>query len=438
MCLGNQGLIREEDWVLNFRWLLILTLALSVNACNGDATDDTELDGSVLTEDTNDEGGSDDICVLSGEEDAPVWLEEIGCQDDFMAIASLPLDASIPGASSVKTVIDQLDADGDALYFQNSQKYLIHWDFTHTHLSGNGKPLVPDLGQFNQTEFYSPSRRFLLGAVTYYEGPDKWVYEIAPYDTATAEMIEKAYGIIRDKAFFGDKLYFHPTSLQIETEAEGLSDAVKIISTDELFEGITYQPLNLGESLGRLRHISAKELETEYVDFREIVVLDTVPNDISVVAGIITSTFQTPLSHINVLSQNRGTPNMALIGVYEDEVLKDFDGKWVRLTVDAFEYSVEEVSQEEADAWWEENKPEPVPIQPPDLTVMDLRDIENVLDLATLELGPALKKAIPAFGGKASHYGGIALIGEECPVPKAWRNTDSGMKWTICWQTRSF
>ena len=41
-------------------------------------------------------------------------------------------------------------------------------------------------------------------------------------------------------------------------------------------------------------------------------VLDHVPNDISVVQGIITQEFQTPLSHVNVLSQNRHNPNMGL------------------------------------------------------------------------------------------------------------------------------
>jgi hypothetical protein len=43
-------------------------------------------------------------------------------------------------------------------------------------------------------------------------------------------------------------------------------------------------------------------------------VLDQAPNDISVVQGLITQEFQTPLSHVNVLSQNRHTPNMGLRG----------------------------------------------------------------------------------------------------------------------------
>ena len=49
------------------------------------------------------------------------------------------------------------------------------------------------LSEFNATEYFVPDRRFNLGAVTYYEGPDVWALEIAPYDTASAEMIEALY-----------------------------------------------------------------------------------------------------------------------------------------------------------------------------------------------------------------------------------------------------
>ena len=48
-------------------------------------------------------------------------------------------------------------------------RYPIHWEFARAHLSGNGKPFVDELAQFNTTEYTSPERRFVLGAVTHYE-----------------------------------------------------------------------------------------------------------------------------------------------------------------------------------------------------------------------------------------------------------------------------
>ena len=354
-------------------------------------------------------------CLIAGE--APDFVSQVGCERDFDALASTPLSASIPGARSVKTVIDQLDMS--ALYFQNSQKYLIHWDFAHAHLSGMGKPIVPELGQFNMTEYYSPQRRFLLGALTYYEGPKVWTYEISPYDTASATMIAAAYARIADNGFFGEELYFHPASEAVETVAADLPPEVKIITTDELYAGIDYQPLNLATGLGRLRFLTADELATEYVGFRDIVVLDRVPNDISVVTGIITAEFQTPLSHINVLSQNRGTPNMGLRGAHESPELRALAGKWVSLTVDAFDYEIAEVSKAEADAWWDTHKPDEVAVPQIDLGVTELVDAELMLDPA-LSLGDGIDRAILAFGGKMSHFAALTQLSDRLRIPDAF------------------
>src|SRR4051794_38366158 len=73
-------------------------------------------------------------CQIAPGAATPDFLRTLGCQGDFTAEASQPLDATIPGARSVKVVLDQ--SDGDALYFQNSEKYKIHYQFASTHLSG--------------------------------------------------------------------------------------------------------------------------------------------------------------------------------------------------------------------------------------------------------------------------------------------------------------
>jgi hypothetical protein len=334
---------------------------------------------------------------------APKFVQTLGCRSDFTLMASAPLSATIPGAMTVKSVIDL--QGGGALYFQNSKTYQIHWDFASANLSGNGKPLVPPLSQFNITEYYSPSRRFILGSLTYYEGPKIWAYEIAPYDNASAEMIKFAYDKLVEATYFGDSLYFHPTSKTIEDLAKTFPTSVKVITTDELFAGIDFQPLNYGSSYGRLVFMTAAQLASSYVGFRDIVVLDAVPNDISVTSGIVTQEFQTPLSHINVLSQNRGTPNMALKGAFNNAALRALENKWVRLQVGPTDWTVSEVTLAQADAWWETNRPAAVGVAAMDTAVKDLRDVENILELNTLSLSLALKKAIPAFGGKTTHFG---------------------------------
>ncbi len=390
-------------------------------ACGDKASsDDTAADAGVVDAGTDggDDAGEMDMvwqCAIQSGAN-PDFTPVIGCEEDFGIVAARPTDSSLPGARSVKTVIDRVDSN--RLYFQNSNKYQIHYEFASEHLSGaNGLPLIVDQASFNEN-YYAPQRRFLLGAVTYYEGPDKWVYEISPYDNASGEMIEAAYAAIAKAAYFGGVLYFHPSGQGPEAVAATLPPTIPVITTDELYDGIDYQPLNLGRSCGRLSFVAAEALETEYVGFRDIVVLDAVPNDISVTQGIITSEFQTPLSHVNVLSENRGTPNMALRGAFENETLRALEGEWVILDVGAFEYTIERTTKEVADECWQP----PVPLGVPalDLSVTDLRNIEELIDPASaIPLKEQIAAAIPAFGGKASHYGGLAWI-EEAHTPKAF------------------
>ena len=360
-------------------------------------------------------------CVIDDTTDLE-YSQAIGCMEDFEALASEPLNASIPGATSAKTVIDLMDAT-IPLYFQNSKKYQIHHEFVSANLSNGSHPPVPALALFNQTEYYSPDRRFILGAITYFEGPGVWTYEIAPYDNASAEMISLAYDKIADSSYFGKELYFHPTSQDVEALVPELDSSVKVITTDELYEGIDYQPLNYGTSMGRLIFVTAEELESAYVTFRDIVVLDAVPNDISVTCGIITEMFQTPLAHINVLSRNRGTPNMGLRGAFNNEDLRALENKWVKFTVGTFDYSVEEVSVDSADAWWDDHRPETVGIAKMDTATKELRNIEDILDTDNdaTGLGDELDKAIPAYGGKASHFAAFPhMDSSKVPYPKAF------------------
>ncbi len=358
-------------------------------------------------------------CALEKDAEAPDFLTEVGCEDDFATFASAPLDASIPGARSLKFVVD-LENEND-LYFQNSKKYQIHYDFVSEHLSVSaGFAPVGTLAEFNQEQYTSAYRRFVLGAVTHYEGPDVWAFELSPYDTASAEMIELAFGKVAAHTFFGKNLKFHPTSEAIEGVASSLPASVPLVSTDVLFEGIDYQALNVAESYGRLRFLTASDLRTEFVTFRDIVVLDRVPNDISVTMGIITSEFQTPLAHVNVLSQNRGTPNMAFRGAFDLDSFRDLEDKWVRLKVGPFDYELEETTKEEADTWWEENKPKEVQVPGANLEVLTLTDCEEMLTLDDPSDGEALvatiKEATRAFGGKAAHFAALTHI-EGLPVP---------------------
>jgi len=347
------------------------------------------------------------------------YLEHIGCSADFQAMGSAPIDASIPGARSVKVVLDTADANHQ--YFQNSVLFQVHYDFASTHLSGNGLPIVPSLAEFNTSQYYQPDRRFVLGAVTYYDGPKVWALEMAPYDTASAAMMETLFRAVKSHAFFGPGLKFHPTSDALALEAAKLPKDIPRVTTDQLYEGISYQPLVLSTGVGRLRFETIAEIDEAAISYTDIVVVDSAPNDIPVVQGLISQDFQTPLSHVNVLSANRKTPNMGLRGAMTDPSLRGFEGKLVSLTVGALNYDVHEVSEAEAQEFWDAHKPTPVTLPTVDQSITALTNIEEVTPEPAQggSLRDNIKAAVLAFGGKAAQYSILSRT-EGVPIDKAF------------------
>ncbi|HEX2733704.1 MAG TPA: PEP/pyruvate-binding domain-containing protein [Polyangiaceae bacterium] len=363
-------------------------------------------------------------CQVADAAAAPDSLQQLDCKSDYLALASQPADSELPGVYSVKVVLDTYDADH--LYFQNSERFQIHYEFVSTHLSGGDFAIVPGLDSFNASEYYAPEadRRFFLGAVSYYEAVDAWTLEIAPYDTATGSMVERLFNAVKSHAYFGPRLTFHPTSENVaDRVTPDLPDSIQTVNSDDLYGPAAYQPLTLGSAIGRLHFTLAANLEgdnPEYLNREDIVVLDEAPNDISVVAGLITQEFQTPLSHVNVLAQNRHTPNMGLRNAMKDPDLLPLDGKWVKLTVGGNDWSVEEVTEKEAQDYIAAHKPEPVELPKLDFSVTGLPNIEDVTVPKKDEtLRDAIKRSVLAFGGKAAQYSVLAQT-EGVPIRKAF------------------
>jgi pyruvate,water dikinase len=365
-------------------------------------------------------------CEIADGTDTPDYLTRVGCRADFEKLGAQPTDASIPGALSGKVIVDQcpegtLGCDGDKLYFQNTDKFAIHYEFAKAYLDEmSALRAVGSLSDFNPV-YTEPeaTRRFLLGSVTHYEGPNVWALEIAPYDTSTPAMVEKLYHLVREASFYGPVLRFHPTSENLERTALQLASDVPVTTNDELFAGIDYQPLNQGEVVGPIKFLRSVDLEEVYVSSRDIVVLDAVPNDIAPVAGIVTEEFQTPLSHINVLSRNRGTPNMGLKNARQHPKFAALeDGQNVRLTVGAFGWDIVPATLEETETYWAEHPFPVVTVPKPDLSVTDLRDIELVTehtDTAPYVTLEAIQNATRQFGAKAANY---SVFSTDAEIPQ--------------------
>lgn len=333
----------------------------------------------------------------------PRYLHELVCPRAFSSVATTPDTSLFANASSVKFVIDL--QDDDATYFVDGARYDLHYNFCAAELEKPGLDPVGTHREFNEQQYRRTERRFLLGTITYYGDQGVVAMEFATGDVIAAPQILFAYEHLVPLLYFGDELVYRPVSTDHERAArEELEGKLPILYTEDLYAGISYQPLNAGESWGYLRLVGSGSVEG--LRPTDIAVLTEAPNDIPPVSGVITEGFQTPLSHVNILSKNRGTPNMALPGALSDPAVLVFADKLVRLKVEPQRYVLEAASPAEAEAYWESIRPAETFVPPLDLTVGGLPDL-NTLGL----------DALPAIGAKASHMAEMTHIQPPVPLP---------------------
>eukprot|EP01137_Pigoraptor_chileana_P018276 Opistho-2@77504 len=94
-----------------------------------------------------------------------------------------------------------------------------------------------------------------------------------------------------------------------QVKADLLKLGVRVLSIEDVLASVDFIPLNVGEAWGYLRMFPVSQDDLTPAD---IAVFDELPLSLSVVAGVITKSFQTELSHINLKSRERNTPNMVL------------------------------------------------------------------------------------------------------------------------------
>ncbi len=332
----------------------------------------------------------------------PRWLERIVCPRAFAQVAINPDTSLFARTSSVKFVIDL--QDDNATYFIDGLRYDLHYNFCAEHLNKPGFDPVGTHSEFNYYQYQRADRRFLLGTITNYEDADVVALEFATGDSIQPAQVRFAFEHLQQRLYFGDELVYRPISRDHELAAEAeLEGVIPIVRTEDLYANITYQPLNAGIGYGYLRLL---EGAPDGVRPNEIVVLREAPNDLRPVGGVITEAFQTPLSHVNILSKNRGTPNMALRGVFEHPDVRALEGQLVRLEVTPQSWSLRAASLEEAEPYWEQLRPASTFVPPLDLSVGGLPD------LSTLD-----RTAINVIGAKAANLAEMTHITPPVPLP---------------------
>jgi pyruvate phosphate dikinase-like enzyme/lamin tail-like protein len=315
---------------------------------------------------------------------------------DFAALA---LGAEQLGIQAVKFVVD-LQAPG-LVHLLGSARWPLHYTFIRERIYD--EPVLDrcDLAQnaefyqgwrdFSDIEYYTTTgRRFYLGTLQHYAASALDTIEFAFGDVITGVQMRDAFYAVLPHTDTPRRFVLRAQSNEQVTRVREIEGQVPLVGPNAPFEDVTYQPLTEGVAYGTLRFVPTGELSTQPLGPHVIVITDDVPNDIPLVGGLVTEAFQTPLAHVNVLSQNRGTPNAGLSNARG--VLGEYLDQLVRLEVAADGIHVALAGPSDAAAFWASQEPAGEPILPR----LDT-SVRGVQDLAVHHLA-----SLPIIGAKAA------------------------------------
>lgn len=319
----------------------------------------------------------------------------------WQSLAARPQSSTTARTEVVKFVRDLEDG---RVWFANTERYPVHYFFARDEIP-HSMLVTRDHEAFNRVQYRSEARRFEMGSIVHYLDSDMWTLELVGGDTLAGERIVNLFAALRERLWTGDRLRFRALSELHENSIAGVRGQLPLATSDEVFAGLRYQPLTTGKAFGYLRLVRGP-LDPSTVRADQILVLDTLPDEIPVSAGVISRELQAPLGHIAILCATRGTPNMAVRDALARADFRELDGKLVELDVGMQEFTIRPATLEAADQAWRERRP-----KRPQVPALDRREV-RLRDVAGLRLDDArFAGAKAAQLGEVSHIGGLQTPG---------------------------
>lgn len=302
---------------------------------------------------------NEDACIETPSREVGNRTRGIYTPGDFARLAQ---GSGLSNEQSVKFVIDL--ANQNSVHFLGSREWPLHYTFVRQIID-----MDPALNrcdaQENQLfnngwyqfsiENYSNNvtRRYHLGTLTHHANANMNNVEFTFGDAITAAQMRDVFYTVT--ALTPDPFVWslRPQDATQVARVRTIDGTLPIVGPKAPYANVVYQGLTPGIAYGTLTYVPTDELPDALLGKRVIVITDDVPNDIDFVGGLITEAFQTPLAHVNILSQSRNTPNMALPNASKLPQFVALLGKLVRLEVNEGGYNLRTASLEEAQEFWD-------------------------------------------------------------------------------------
>ncbi|MCC6370890.1 MAG: hypothetical protein IT236_07800 [Bacteroidia bacterium] len=256
---------------------------------------------------------------------SPDYLMRLDSKQDFDLLKGEPLSKNFNGIECVKVVYVM---QTKKLFYLESKRYKWHYTFI-TDVLGDHQ----DLSTFNELNYQPQHRDYILATFNYNVNTKNYFLQFASCDNPSDQQIDILVQKIAATFFKQNqfKILLNSTILLRRKKEISLKHAT--ISSDELFKNQNFQSICKGKTTGILKYIHADSIKEGRNYANYILVLHGSSNQLPLCKGLITNEFQTPLSHICLLTNNRHTPCAAQKNIFNIDSLKKLNNQLVELIV---------------------------------------------------------------------------------------------------------
>ena len=282
------------------------------------------------------------------------------------------IDSHLRNLEAVKFHMVDMNTARPSVYFMNTKTYQRHDDFS----AAVGLEVNPFHGHETMIAemVYHPKAVAPDGSLGVYR------FQFGANDVYSFKEISYAFTVLAaSMPLLEDNLAYHPMwskAVPRYHKDKSLYDdsRVDVLLAEDIAFDLDFISLNRGRGFGFLRAMSLGERPNP----RDIVIYETLPNDLPRVAGIITTVPQTPLSHVNLRAVQDGVPNAFVRDALEAPDIEGLIGSYVQYLVGSTSYYVFAASPSEVDAHYADSRPSEPQTPERDLTVTEITPLSDI------------------------------------------------------------
>ena len=269
------------------------------------------------------------------------------------------------GFAAGKFIIYGMDTDRLGIYFMHAETYEIHLEFLEL--------VGLDQSQVIRGDLFYDSR------LTNPDGSKGTYYFWMSLHDRSFTLVNRTYTLLAaSMPLIDHDLAFHVKNFELGILQPDLpsyqASRMPMVFDADIYTGIEFQALNPGKGYGLLRTMDPDDRPHP----RDVVIYETLPNELPRIAGIISTVPQTPLSHVNLRATQDEVPNAFIRNALDDTDVEALIGKYVRYEVTETGWSIDAATPNEVDDHYEFSRPTQDQTPQRDLSVTFITALSDV------------------------------------------------------------